>query len=172
MSPVSLAMVPPPHIAIPGYAYPPVRGPFPSIEPQLVKSGSETIMHAFGPPVQGAKNIINACRECKVRRLNSSADVVFDGSQNILNGDESFTCPEKDMLVELKFQAEELIRLANNIDDLLTCVLRSSNIFGPGDTQFVPLLVNLAKSGLAKFITRSCENMSELLQDQLLLFNT
>ena len=54
------------------------------------------------------------------------------------------------MLIELKFQAEGLIRLANNIDGLLTCVLRPSNVFGPGDTQFVPLLVNLAKSGLAK----------------------
>ncbi|XWS74257.1 hypothetical protein CRYUN_Cryun02cG0200000 [Craigia yunnanensis] len=53
MPPVFHAMVPPLHIAVPGYAYPPVPGPFPSIEPQLVKSGSETIMHAFGPPVRG-----------------------------------------------------------------------------------------------------------------------
>ncbi|KAG4206902.1 hypothetical protein ERO13_A03G034600v2 [Gossypium hirsutum] len=48
-------MVPPPHIAVPGpgYAYHPVPGPFPGIDPQLVKSGSETTMQAFGPPVQG-----------------------------------------------------------------------------------------------------------------------
>ena len=39
----------------------------------------------------GAKNVINACQECKVKRLidNSSADVVFDGSYDIHNGDES-----------------------------------------------------------------------------------
>ena len=45
----------------------------------------------------GAKNVINACRACKVGRLvyNSSADVVFDGSQDILIGDESFTCAGK-----------------------------------------------------------------------------
>lgn len=54
------------------------------------------------------------------------------------------------MLIDLKFQAEGLIMLANNIDGLLTCALRPSNVFGPGDTQFVPFLVNLAKSGLAK----------------------
>ncbi|XVF37669.1 hypothetical protein REPUB_Repub20aG0029500 [Reevesia pubescens] len=115
--------------------------------------------------VQGAKNVVNACRECKVRRLiyNSSADVVFDGSQDILNADESFTCPGKflDMLIDLKFQAEGLVRLANNIDGLLTCVLRPSIVFGPDDTQFVPLLLNLAKFGLAKFITGSAENMSD-----------
>ncbi|PPS04536.1 hypothetical protein GOBAR_AA16127 [Gossypium barbadense] len=66
-----------------------------------------------------------------------------------------------DVLIDLKFQAEGLIRLANNIDGLVTCVLRPSNAFGPGDTWFVPLLVNLAKSGLGKFITGSGENMSD-----------
>ncbi|XP_039071048.1 3beta-hydroxysteroid-dehydrogenase/decarboxylase-like [Hibiscus syriacus] len=115
--------------------------------------------------VQGAKNVINACRESKVRRLvyNSSADVVFDGSRDILNGDESITFPGKfkDMMIDLKFQAEGLIRLANNIDGLLTYVLRPSNVFGPGETHFVPLLANLAMFGLAKFITGSGVNMSE-----------
>ncbi|XWS28942.1 hypothetical protein CRYUN_Cryun25bG0115000 [Craigia yunnanensis] len=53
MPPVFYAMVPPPHIAVPGYAYQPVPGPLPGIEPQLVKSGSETTMQAFVPPVQG-----------------------------------------------------------------------------------------------------------------------
>lgn len=45
----------------------------------------------------GAKNVINACRECKVRRLiyNSSADVVFDGLHDINNGDEYLTYPWK-----------------------------------------------------------------------------
>ncbi|GMJ08472.1 reticulon 20 [Hibiscus trionum] len=115
--------------------------------------------------VQGAKNVIYACRECRVRRLvyNSSADVVFDGSRDILDGDFSFICPGKfkDTLIDLKFHAEGLIRLANNIDGLLTCVLRPSNVFGPCDTQFVPLLVNLAKAGLSKFIIGSGENMSD-----------
>ncbi|XP_022752836.1 la-related protein 1A isoform X2 [Durio zibethinus] len=58
MPPVFHAMVPPPHFAVPWYAYQSVPGPFPGIETQLVKSGSETTMQAFGPPVQG----IDACR--------------------------------------------------------------------------------------------------------------
>ncbi|KAK8352654.1 hypothetical protein V6Z12_A05G108300 [Gossypium hirsutum] len=53
--PVFHPMVPPPqHMAVPGYGYQPVPGPFPGIDPQLVKSGSETTKNAFGPPVQGA----------------------------------------------------------------------------------------------------------------------
>ncbi|XVF46377.1 hypothetical protein PTKIN_Ptkin03bG0022200 [Pterospermum kingtungense] len=49
MPPVFHAMVPPPHIAVPGYGYQPAPVPFPAFEPQLVKSSE----HAFGPPVQG-----------------------------------------------------------------------------------------------------------------------
>ncbi|XP_011007411.1 PREDICTED: 3beta-hydroxysteroid-dehydrogenase/decarboxylase isoform 3-like isoform X1 [Populus euphratica] len=115
--------------------------------------------------VQGAKNVINACRECKVRQLiyNSPADVIFDGSRDICNRDESFLCHWKfaDMLSDLKAQAEALVLYANNIGGLLTCALRPSNVFGPGDTQLVPFLVNLARSGWAKFIIGSGDNMSD-----------
>lgn len=49
----------------------------------------------------GAKNVISACRECRVKRLvyNSSADVVFDGLRDIRNGDESLPYPWKVGLV-------------------------------------------------------------------------
>ncbi|CAI0397000.1 unnamed protein product [Linum tenue] len=47
--------------------------------------------------VLGARNVTKACRECKVRKLvyNSTADVVFDGSHDIVNVDESFLCHGK-----------------------------------------------------------------------------
>ncbi|KAJ1410490.1 Reticulon [Sesbania bispinosa] len=78
--------------------------------------------------VKGAKNVISACRECRVKRLiyNSSADVVFDGLHDIHDGDESLAYPWKmdNMLIDLKAQAEALILSANDIDGLLTCSLR------------------------------------------------
>ncbi|XP_021752087.1 3beta-hydroxysteroid-dehydrogenase/decarboxylase-like [Chenopodium quinoa] len=115
--------------------------------------------------VQGAKNVINACRECKVKRLiyNSSADVVFDGSHHIRKGDESMPYPWKytDMLMEMKAQAEALVLYANNHDDLLTCVLRPSNIFGPSDTHLVHAMVNQANSVWAKFVLGSGDNLSD-----------
>ncbi|KAJ7960434.1 La-related protein like [Quillaja saponaria] len=49
--PVFHAMGPPAHIAIPGYAYPPCPGPFPSVEHHLVKSGCEPPRPAFVPPI-------------------------------------------------------------------------------------------------------------------------
>ncbi|XP_077227770.1 3-beta hydroxysteroid dehydrogenase/isomerase family protein isoform X2 [Tasmannia lanceolata] len=115
--------------------------------------------------VQGTKNVISACRECKVKKLiyNSSADVVFDGIHDVHNGDESLPYPWRfvDMLSDLKAQAEALVLFANGSGGLLTCALRPSNTFGPGDTHLVPFLVGEAKSGRAKFIIGNGENMCD-----------
>ncbi|KAL2463445.1 3beta-hydroxysteroid-dehydrogenase/decarboxylase isoform 3 [Forsythia ovata] len=115
--------------------------------------------------VQGAKNVVKACRECKVKHLiyNSSADVVFDGSRNLCNGDESLPYPSnfENMVTDLKSQAEALILFANEVDGLLTCALRPCNVFGPGDNQLMPSLVNMAHSSWTKFIIGSSENMSD-----------
>ncbi|KVH87768.1 3-beta hydroxysteroid dehydrogenase/isomerase [Cynara cardunculus var. scolymus] len=104
--------------------------------------------------VQGVKNVIGACRECKIKRLiyTSTADVVFDGSHDIHNGNETllYATKFKNVYSELKAQAEALVLLANDIDGLLTCALRPSNIFGPGDKQLLPSLVDVAKSSWAK----------------------
>lgn len=51
---------------------------------------------------------------------------------------------------DLKAQAEALVLFANDVDGLLTCALRPNNVFGPGDKQLVPFLVDIAKSGLRK----------------------
>lgn len=50
--PVMHTMVPPPHMAVPGYAYQPFPGPVPTVETPLAKSGSETPVQAFVPPAQ------------------------------------------------------------------------------------------------------------------------
>ncbi|KAL0864868.1 hypothetical protein Bca101_043986 [Brassica carinata] len=104
---------------------------------------------------------INLCKRSitsRVRKLiyNNIADVVFGGSEPICDGDESLRRPLKfpSKLMDFKAQAEALIKFANNRDGLLTCDLRSSIVFGPGDMEFVPFLVNLAKSGYAKGIEK------------------
>lgn len=52
LPPVFHAMVPPPHIAVSGYAYQPGPAPFPSVENHLVKSGSDSsTVPPFVPPV-------------------------------------------------------------------------------------------------------------------------
>ncbi|CAI9265681.1 unnamed protein product [Lactuca saligna] len=116
--------------------------------------------------VQGAKNVINACRRCKVHRLiyNSTTDVVIDKSRDICSGNETllYSSKFKNLYSELKAQAEAFVLLANDIDGgLLTCSLRPSNVFGPGDKLLLPSLIEVAKSGWAKFIIGSDQTISD-----------
>ncbi|CAI9108697.1 OLC1v1008367C1 [Oldenlandia corymbosa var. corymbosa] len=115
--------------------------------------------------VQGVKNVINACKDCKVKQLihNSPADIVFESGRDIDKGDESKVYAGKfgSVVTDLNAQAEGLVLRANDIDGLLTCSIRSSNVFGPGDKQLVPLLVQMAKSVWAKFIIGSGKKLTE-----------
>ena len=60
------------------------------------------------------------------------------------------------MVADLRTQAEALILSANGIDDLLTCAIRPCNVFGPGDPQLIPLLVNMVKSNWDKVRKLHC----------------
>ncbi|GAB2248260.1 hypothetical protein Droror1_Dr00008142 [Drosera rotundifolia] len=113
--------------------------------------------------VQGTKNVIDACVEQQVKRLiyTSSASVVFDGIHGIIDGDESLPYPPKhnDFYATTKAEGEGLVIKANGGDGLLTCSLRPSSIFGPGDKLLVPSLVGAARAGKSKFIIGDGNNM-------------
>ncbi|CAI5964931.1 unnamed protein product [Closterium sp. NIES-65] len=115
--------------------------------------------------VNGTKNVIAACQEAGVRRLifTSSASVVFDGRHDIKNGDESLPYAGKatNAYGETKAQAEAIAIAANAQGGLLTCALRPSNIFGPGDPDLVPITIKNAQRGKLKFIVGDGENMSD-----------
>lgn len=138
---------------------------------QLIKAfeGAEAIFHMAAPDssinnyqlhysvnVEGMKNVIDACIECKVTRLicTSSPSVVFDGVHGLFNVDESMPYPEKfnDAYSETKSEGEKLALKANGKNGLLTCCIRPSSIFGPGDRLLVPSLIAAAKAGKSKFI--------------------
>ncbi|WVZ72138.1 hypothetical protein U9M48_020647 [Paspalum notatum var. saurae] len=93
--------------------------------------------------VEGTKNVVEACMTCKVKRLiyTSSSAVVFDGDHGLLNANESLPYPKKfpDAYAQTKAEAEKLVMKANGINDLLTCCIRPSSIFGPGDIM-IPVL--------------------------------
>ncbi|XP_068645562.1 3beta-hydroxysteroid-dehydrogenase/decarboxylase [Aristolochia californica] len=145
---------------------------------QVVKAfqGAEVVFHMAAPDssinnyhlhysvnVEGTKNVIDACIECKVKRLiyTSSPSVVFDGVHGIYNGDESMPYPKKhnDSYSETKAEAEALVIKANGRNGLLTCSIRPSSIFGPGDRLMVPSLVAAARAGKSKFIIGDGKNM-------------
>ncbi|CAO2839373.1 unnamed protein product [Amaranthus hypochondriacus] len=116
--------------------------------------------------VQGTKNVIEACIELQVKKLiyTSSPSVVFDGVHEILNGDESLPYPVKhnDVYSATKAEGEALVLKANGKNGLLTCCIRPSTIFGPGDKLFVPSLVDAARAGKSKFLIGDGNNMYDV----------
>nr|GEV53562.1 3-beta hydroxysteroid-dehydrogenase/ decarboxylase-like isoform X1 [Tanacetum cinerariifolium] len=138
--------------------------------------GAEVVFHMAAPDssinnyklhhsvnVQGTKNVIAACTKLNVKRLiyTSSPSVVFDGIHGIYNGEESMPYPSKhnDSYSETKAEGEALVIKANGINGLLTCCIRPSSIFGPGDKLLVPSLVAAARAGKSKFIIGDGTNM-------------
>ncbi|KAM0853084.1 hypothetical protein ACQ4PT_051326 [Festuca glaucescens] len=147
---------------------------------QIAKAfeGAEVVFHMAAPDssinnfhlhysvnVEGTKNVIDACIRCKVKRLiyTSSPSVVFDGVHGILNADESMPYPDKfnDSYSETKADAEKLVMRANGRDGLLTCCVRPSSIFGPGDKLLVPSLVAAARAGKSKYIIGDGNNYND-----------
>ena len=61
-----------------------------------------------------------------------------------------------DSYSETKADAEKLVMRANGRDGLLTCCIRPSSLFGPGDKLLVPSLVAAARAGKSKVRTATC----------------
>nr|GEZ43242.1 3-beta hydroxysteroid-dehydrogenase/ decarboxylase-like isoform X1 [Tanacetum cinerariifolium] len=113
--------------------------------------------------VHGTKNIIDACTVLNVKRLiyTSSPSVVFDGRHGIHDGHEAMPYPAKhnDSYSSTKAEGEALVIKANGMNGLLTCCIRPSRLYGPGDKLFVPTLVAAARAGKSKFIIGNGKNM-------------
>lgn len=104
--------------------------------------------------VDGTKNVIEACKQCKVPKLVfiSTASVVFDG-RPLRNVDETTPYPKRylDYYSQTKAEAERLV-LAANRPALLTCALRPSSIFGERDPLYVPRLIEAGRLRKSRFI--------------------
>ncbi|MEN8134142.1 MAG: NAD-dependent epimerase/dehydratase family protein [Thermodesulfobacteriota bacterium] len=102
--------------------------------------------------VTGSENVVGACRANKIPRLiyTSTPSVVFS-SGDLCGVDES-TPYASDFLchyVETKVLAERSV-LGANSTTLKTTALRPHLIWGPGDTNLIPRLVERGRRGLLK----------------------
>lgn len=93
-----------------------------------------------------------------------SADVVAAGARDVVNADEdSLPYPDKfgNAVSELRAQVEMMVLSADGKDGMRTCVLRPSNLFGPGDSSLVRFVAGYAWSPLGKFVIGSGGNMCD-----------
>ncbi|MBC7429730.1 MAG: NAD-dependent epimerase/dehydratase family protein [Bacteriovorax sp.] len=104
--------------------------------------------------VIGTENIIKACHKLKISRLvyTSTPSVAF-GDQSLCGVNEATPYPERyfSMYAESKAIAEKIVLMANN-GVLSTTALRPHLIFGPGDLNLVPRVVEAARAGKLKII--------------------
>jgi len=106
----------------------------------------------FSINLTGTENVLAACRRNQVPRLvyTSTPSVVFAG-HDLAGGDESLPYPEKFLChyAASKAAAEQTVLAANALG-LATVALRPHLVWGPGDTNLIPRLVERGRKGLLK----------------------
>ncbi|HVS34691.1 MAG TPA: NAD-dependent epimerase/dehydratase family protein [Gemmataceae bacterium] len=107
--------------------------------------------------VVGTQNVLSACRKHSVRRLvfTSSPSVVFNG-RDMEGVDESIPYPDhyEAAYAKTKAEAERLV-LAANDSKLATVALRPHLIWGPGDNQLTPRILERGRAGKLRRIGRT-----------------
>ncbi len=102
----------------------------------------------------GTQNVISACRHNQVANLiyTSTPSVVFDRA-NIEGGDESLPYARKPLChyAASKIAAEKSV-LAANGDQLRTVAIRPHLVWGPGDQNLIPRLLDRGRAGLLKIV--------------------
>lgn len=115
----------------------------------IVDWGTRPEQEVFAVNCTGTENLVEACRSTRVRYLvyTSSLDAIYTG-KSMVNIDESVPYPDRhpNMYCRSKAMAEKIVMEANS-DALLTCSLRPSDIYGPGDPFHIGSLINMAKGG-------------------------
>lgn len=140
------------------------------------KSGATCIIHTASPAhgagrriyelvnVTGTSTIIDCCENSTVRKLvyTSSAGTVYNGTSDNIDVDERLTYPEValDAYNETKVAAEKMV-LAANSESLLTCAIRPSGIFGPGDRQMISGFYSVVKNGQTKYQIGNNTNLAD-----------
>jgi 2-alkyl-3-oxoalkanoate reductase len=125
--------------------------------------GADTIFHTaaiagvWGPwrrykrnNVDGTQNVIAACRQHGVSKLvyTSSPSVVFTTTdQSGVDESIPYTARWLCHYPRSKAMAEQAVLAANGENGLYTCALRPHLLFGPGDRQLLPRLLERARSG-------------------------
>ncbi|GAA5812093.1 hypothetical protein MFLAVUS_005543 [Mucor flavus] len=132
--------------------------------------GIDAVIHTASPPhvntsnpprdlyfsinVDGTLNVIKACQErgIKVLVVTSSGSVISNG-EPMVNIDESTPYPPTpiDVYTESKMVCEQEVLKANGEKGLLTCTIRPSAIFGPGDRQLIPGMLEVCERGQHRF---------------------
>lgn len=115
----------------------------------IIDWGTKSKEEVLAINVEGTKHVVAACKKHGIKYLvyTSSLDAVFTGKP-LVNIDESQPYPNEHHTVycESKKLAEIEVVSANS-EQLKTCVLRPSDIYGEADPYHIDALIDMAKTG-------------------------
>ena len=134
----------------------------------LEKVKPQVIVHTASPPaitydkalfdrvnVQGTQNLLSCASQLETVKafvFTSSASVVHDSVSDLVNADESYPVlrpPEqREYYSYTKGVADGMVLAANRKHgSMLTCAIRPAGIFGEGDVQFLPPVLDAYYTG-------------------------
>jgi sterol-4alpha-carboxylate 3-dehydrogenase (decarboxylating) len=105
--------------------------------------------------VDGTKCVIEACQKTDVKALvyTSSASVISDNESDLINADERWPVitgkAQTEYYSQTKAEAEVLVLTANRAAPntrLLTSSIRPAGIYGEGDVQLIPPILNVYRT--------------------------
>jgi nucleoside-diphosphate-sugar epimerase len=140
-------------------------------------SGMDAVIHTAGmvgmwgryndfykTNVTGTENILKAMKELGIKKCvyTSTPSVAF-GRESLCGVDESTPYPDEYLThyAKTKAMAEKLVLAANGLE-LSTVALRPHLIFGPGDLNLIPRVIEARKKGRLKMIGDG-ENLVDVL---------
>ncbi|EME29631.1 3-beta hydroxysteroid dehydrogenase/isomerase family protein isoform 1 [Galdieria sulphuraria] len=125
----------------------------------FVAACASTELHfarAYRTNVQGVEELLCIARLYGARAfvLTSTHNVVFNGTREIVNEDESTPIVHQfmDIYTQTKAESERLTLGWNGVNQLHTCALRPGGIYGPGEKVHFERIRKLAKLGLLYFL--------------------
>ncbi|KAH8820304.1 3-beta hydroxysteroid dehydrogenase/isomerase family-domain-containing protein [Xylogone sp. PMI_703] len=149
-----------------------------SLLPIFEKAKPDVVIHTASPTlvggtkqlyrkvnVEGTKCVIEACQKTDVKALvyTSSASVVSDNASDLINADERWPIIAPKNQTEYysltKAEAETLVIAANRSPKLLTAAIRPASIFGPGDVQLLPPILNVLKNNQTRYQLGENDNL-------------
>ena len=113
---------------------------------------------SFDVNVGGTKNLVHAAQEAGVERfVYSSSNSVVIGGKAISGGDETLPYTDRfaDLYTETKVAAEKFVLSQNGVGGLLTCAIRPSGIWGPGDQTMFRKVFERVVAGHVKVLIGS-----------------
>ena len=110
---------------------------------------------SFGINVGGTENLVQAGRSAGVKRfVYTSSNSVVMGGKSISGGDETmpYTTKFNDLYTATKVAAERFVLSQNGVGGMLTCAIRPSGIWGPGDQTMFRKLFESVVAGHVKVL--------------------